>query len=286
MTDSPSIPHPYSEVGHYEADLGLKDAHDRMLKIILAFDAFCRRNGISYSIADGTLLGALRHGDFIPWDDDADVMVTRPEYEKIRKALPGQSEIQLVKCAFLDRVTTPAHEREGLYLDLFVNDEMPASKFLFAKKKMLSHLLRCHFVKSFQSFNFRRAGDPKLKRWFRQLVGFAVKLPADLYIGRRDVFDLNDALATIGDAPGSGIYTRLTSRMYETKRRFNKASYDAGFIDIPFRGATVMAIKNAPVFLREMYGDFENLPPESARHPVHTFNMFDLPEWFQKRYNG
>ena len=76
-----NIPFPYSSMPNYEEQYNLKEAHDKFLEIILTFDAFCRKHDIRYSIADGTLLGALRHGDFVPWDDDADVMVTREEYD-------------------------------------------------------------------------------------------------------------------------------------------------------------------------------------------------------------
>lgn len=281
----PAPPYPYSEVGHYESEFGLKDTHDKMLGILLAFDAFCRRHGISYSIADGTLLGALRHGDFIPWDDDADVMVTRPEYDKIRAAIADSSEIRLLKIAFLDRITTPEAERDGFFVDLFINDEMPTSELLFRRKKWTTLFLRGHFF-SARSFDFRRANDSFLKRSARRVAGETLKFFANRFIGNRDVFELNDAFVQLGDAPGRGIYTRFTSRMFETRRRFDKASYDAGFVDIPFRGTTVMALKNGATFLREMYGDFETLPPETSRRPVHTVNMLETPDWFKKHYNG
>ena len=78
------IKYPYSSLDDYEGKFGLKEKHERILNILIAFDSFCRKNNIKYSLADGTLLGAMRHADFIPWDDDADVMVTRKEYLKIR----------------------------------------------------------------------------------------------------------------------------------------------------------------------------------------------------------
>lgn len=53
------------------------------LNILLAFDAFCKEHSFSYSLAYGTLLGAVRHGGFIPWDDDIDVLMPRPDYERM-----------------------------------------------------------------------------------------------------------------------------------------------------------------------------------------------------------
>lgn len=278
------IPHPYSEVGHYESQYNLKEAHDKFLEVILAFDTFCRKHNIKYSIADGTLLGALRHGDFVPWDDDADVMVTREEYNKIREAIKTDDSIHLVKLRFLDRIILPKYEEEGYYIDLFINDEMPQSKFQFKKKKLVTHFLRCYFANG-GKLNHRRVNENIVVRAAKNSLGYLMKMFAKIYICGRDVFELNDEKVKLGSNKGSGIYTRFTSRMYETNRRFNKKSYDEGYEDIPFRGARVMAIKNAATFLNEMYGDYTSMPSEEKRKPEHTFNLLLLSEeWGIKRY--
>ncbi len=62
--------------------LTLREIQLRELSILLYFDEFCRQNSLRYSLADGTLLGAVRHKGFIPWDDDVDVMMPRPDYER------------------------------------------------------------------------------------------------------------------------------------------------------------------------------------------------------------
>ena len=72
------------------------------LDLLSYFDTVCRKNGIKYSLTGGTLLGAVRHKGFIPWDDDVDVFLTRQEYEKLEKLSP-QTDIY----KFVSRKTNP-----------------------------------------------------------------------------------------------------------------------------------------------------------------------------------
>ena len=62
--------------------LTLREIQLAELEMLKAFDVFCRKHGLVYSIMGGTLLGAVRHGGFIPWDDDIDLWIPRPDYER------------------------------------------------------------------------------------------------------------------------------------------------------------------------------------------------------------
>ncbi len=75
-------------------ELDLDGIHGALLEILVKFDEICREHGLHYSIAYGTLIGAVRHGGFIPWDDDVDVVMTRPEYERFY-AMVQSGEIDL-----------------------------------------------------------------------------------------------------------------------------------------------------------------------------------------------
>ena len=67
----------------------LKRAQQASLKILLAVDAVCRANGIAYLLDAGTLIGAVRHQGFIPWDDDIDIAMTRDNFDRFVKAVRG-----------------------------------------------------------------------------------------------------------------------------------------------------------------------------------------------------
>ncbi|WP_407385257.1 phosphorylcholine transferase LicD [Ruminococcus sp.] len=110
-------------------------------------DRICRKHEIKYFICYGTLLGAVRHGGFIPWDDDVDVAMLRPEFEKFRQIAPKELNIHFSYEShrnqngyhfFFDRITakntyfaskySDGYEmHKGISVDIFVLDAVPAN---------------------------------------------------------------------------------------------------------------------------------------------------------------
>ena len=66
-------------------NLSLKQQQNYLMDVLYTFDDFCKSNNINYYIISGTLLGAVRHQGFIPWDDDVDVMIPRDDYDRFEK---------------------------------------------------------------------------------------------------------------------------------------------------------------------------------------------------------
>ena len=77
------------------------------LEMLEEVDRICKKCGIKYNIIAGTLLGAVRHGGYIPWDDDADIAMLRPEYERFRIAV--RTELDTTKFYFQDNRRTRAY---------------------------------------------------------------------------------------------------------------------------------------------------------------------------------
>ena len=93
--------------GYHLSKKELRDVQLIELEMLIEVDRICRKCGIKYCISAGTMLGAVRHGGFIPWDDDADVAFLRPEYEKFRKAC--ETELDTDKFYFQDYRNTKGY---------------------------------------------------------------------------------------------------------------------------------------------------------------------------------
>lgn len=123
--------------------LSLEETQDRLFELLVYFDDVCKTNGLRYWLGYGTLLGAVRHQDFIPWDDDVDVLMPREDYERLlslgERALDGDHCLVSYRnspfpfsftklCDNRVRVLTEAYEdlaEESLWLDIFTLDSAP-----------------------------------------------------------------------------------------------------------------------------------------------------------------
>jgi lipopolysaccharide cholinephosphotransferase len=112
-------------------------------RILHEVDEFCRENAIPYYLYAGTLLGAVRHGGFIPWDDDLDIMMARPDFERFCAQFPSRPDLELVtrhthrsypyasaKVASTDtevveEVDLAARDRFGVAVDVLPFDRVP-----------------------------------------------------------------------------------------------------------------------------------------------------------------
>jgi lipopolysaccharide cholinephosphotransferase len=131
-------------MAQYDVDL----LHQRILRILLAVDETCRTHGLRYYIWAGTMIGAVRHHGFIPWDDDIDIAMPRPDYEQLiahsRKWFPEPFEfvcaendtsyplpfgkVQDASTTLIER--THLHYLGGIYIDVFPVDGVPASPII------------------------------------------------------------------------------------------------------------------------------------------------------------
>lgn len=127
----------------------LRKAQLLMLKILKEVHRICEKNGIHYFLSDGTLIGAIRHNGFIPWDDDLDIGMLRADYEKFKAAVQTElaeefifqsvetdngcalpfAKVMLKNTKWLEAATKSKKTRkdmQGIYIDVFPYDKIPA----------------------------------------------------------------------------------------------------------------------------------------------------------------
>lgn len=249
---------PYEQIAGIEKELGIVDKHAQFKKLLIIFDRFCRNNNIKYSLADGTLLGAYRHHHFIPWDDDADVMMTRSEYEKYCRALKRTDELREFTLLFCHRVSTETFYSHGIIIDLFVLDDIPVSKAEWECRKFLSRILRV------SCFNGMSMQNIKKRKGFFNLVLY-IFFPIVFLFGRlerlilwKKIFEFNEKLAKVKSA--SNFYTKYTSNWRELNRIFKKEWFD-NYCDIEMEGHTFMCIAGVEDYITNMFGEWKNIPP-------------------------
>jgi len=265
------------------------------LEMLLEVDRICKKHFIPYSLFGGTLLGAIRHKGYIPWDDDIDICMQRKDYERFieicKKELSSEYFLQTFKTdrdyyyqfakirkngtlflEYLDSELKNMHH--GVFIDIFPLDNVIIDKFIGKVHLFLSLLLfrftntrtkvRCS--KRFQnlilrhicylSHYFLKFFPKKLWTWFHEKV--------ITFFSNKDT----KYLSHLTNSPSiSSIYGHLIE-----KENF----YDT--IDWDFEGFKFPVPRNYDKILSKTYGDYMTLPPEEERHSIHYILEVKIPD--------
>jgi len=159
--------------------IDLKEVQALELEALIHFDELCSKHDINYSIIGGTLLGAVRHKGFIPWDDDVDVFVSRPDYDKLANLtyLADKPRVSMPHYRFVGpdhgtfypwirMVDTRTHTElkylhdsfgtNALFIDIFPVDGMPADNKVREK-----HIKKIARMRAFQHLYFSKPGTDR-----------------------------------------------------------------------------------------------------------------------------
>ena len=253
------------------------------IDILLAVDKFCNEHNIKYSLACGTLLGAIRHKGFIPWDDDIDIYLLREDYNKLVATFPpvldGKYAINsLERNPQWNRPYAKAYDTRtleveavknniegmGVGIDIFPIDDVPdkESEWLSYDKRR-RFLLNCYTLKTL-SWRKERSF---IKNLFAACVGVLLA-PWSF----RKLAEIINRYGQIHNKKGyHSVFECCMGHI--CRHSFNKKDMEE-VIDVPFEQYTFKAMKGYDDYLTFTYGDYMQLPPKEKRVSHHAFEAY------------
>lgn len=249
------------------------------LEILESVHNYCQENSITYTLWAGTLLGAIRHKGYIPWDDDIDIAMPRPDFEKFIHGYKNESFFanDITKDSkFLftfgkvyDTNTILVENKHfkttiGINIDIFPLDGLPSSKALRLLHSNKVMLLK-HFI-GLKQMKFRK-GRSIIKNFLlfiSKIMLYPIsykKLNQNMVrLIKKYKYEESDIVANL--AWGIGEKESIPKNILKERMFFS------------FEGKKFYVPKNYDVVLSRRYGDYMTLPPESKRNSHHNFKVF------------
>lgn len=245
------------------------------LEMMDAIHALCQKHDIAYYMIAGTLLGAVRHGGFIPWDLDIDIAMTRDHYQRFCQIC--REELDREKYTYHDRNTDPGYTRPhaiisrngtalkikydacnkfnenfGIYLDIFPLDNAPdGSKLQEKQAKALLRLKKLKKLRVPYSYSYS-----PWKQWGHRVVSGLMGLFVSIDSINRS---MEKQMLRYDEAP-TGYLCSMASGYSYGKQCMPREIYGTPVL-LEFAGRQYYAPEQTIAYLRRLYGDYMQLPP-------------------------
>ena len=258
-------------------ELTIAEIQAQALKVLKHVASFCDSRGLRYSIAYGTLIGAVRHHGFIPWDDDIDIIMPRSDYETFLatyndayyKMIKGEGLSNHLHVVVSDPQTVVVFKSQydsfyykgGVWVDIFPMDLVPDKKDAYEKlRNRIKHLCKLQHIAEISI---------KRNNFFVNAASFLIHVilhPFRNILGRHAqqlLVSNNKESETCANLSLWYLnYPPIPSKWLE--------SYD----DLEFEGTRFKVLSEYHEFLTKVYGNYMQLPPEKDRVPRHSYKAF------------
>lgn len=266
------------------SEVDIKDIQELNKKILVELIRVCEESNIKYFVLGGTLLGAVRHGGFIPWDDDIDVGMLREDYDrfmKISNAMPSNYAVESAEIIesnryffikIYDKNTTAVENMakpiiRGLWVDVFPLDKTFNSKFM---RKLHFFLVRFfNRLCSAKKGNYSPFEVNKFKFLLMKMIGGMI-----FFIPQRFLNGIYSKILKFKNSDGNSKYVvNFLGRWGE--REVVPLSFFLESNKLVFEDIEVSAPSEYLKYLEAIYGDYMKLPPEKDRvgHSLKYLNL-------------
>ncbi|MCB6608394.1 LicD family protein [[Clostridium] symbiosum] len=278
-----------------EENIPIKEIQKKLLEILIYFRDFCNENNLSFVLAGGTCLGAVRHKGFIPWDDDIDVFMFREDYEKLPELWKKYADTERYTCVrsnenynihhtateikdnnttFINKHSVDLDIHQGIMIDVIPLDGVPKSR----KKQfyqMINSMIYC-------CFNFQRLPEHKSKGIF-----YLTKLALGIIRTDKMRYILwhNAEKRMAKYLPSTCNYVASLGEGMTIMRQHFKKEWMENIIYMEFEGYRMPVPSGYNEFLTISYGNYMELPPVEERVLRHNILFMDLNTSY-KKYRG
>ncbi|MCR5607508.1 MAG: LicD family protein [Lachnospiraceae bacterium] len=252
------------------------------LDILKEVDRVCRELNINYFLEWGTLLGAVRHGAFIPWDDDIDIGMLRADYERFVKeagSVIGEkyfiqtwdndkgfglpfAKVRMNNTVYKEDKSSKQQKNNGIYIDVFPHDKKPDSEALLKKQgKKFKRLYQLILLKVGYVSDAEKK-SAVIRVIFNIARFFMLIIPKKLLTKK---FDKNIKMYNNSNLSSYVV----TGVLADYDRKPIPAEYLEEYCELQFEDQMFKCPKNYDGLLKLIYGDYMQLPPEDQRENKH-----------------
>ncbi|MBQ9744179.1 MAG: LicD family protein [Clostridia bacterium] len=264
----------------------MNELQSKLVEMLSWYHNFCVEHGLRYYAAGGTALGAVRHKGFIPWDDDIDVVMPRPDYEKFkelsasfdadfryRAEFPNQNKDFVYQYGKLYDTTTTLIEstrfktKRGIFIDIFPIDGAGNTR-----EEALEHLK--DVFKKINLLSAYNCAIRKGRKFYKNAAVVAMRCVPRFILNPKKISEKAEDMCRSVSYDDSKFVANLVG--LGTHKEIMEREWMGTPTIAPFENVQIYCPEFCDKYLTQLFGDYMKLPPEEKRVSHHEFLSYDL----------